>query len=261
MSLASRDAALREILDGNQEAFLALRRRFPRQSITLSEAQGAIVKGVERLQRLLGVQRAVVPLIWKILQERGARQEPLRFLESASGSGGLLGPLWRHARARGQQLQITATDLDPALVRNLAQRLAKEALPARVEQADVRRLERFPSGSFHAAYLGFTLHHLEPEEALASLRELDRVSSGGLILVDLNRSPLALLAARLLFPLLLREGRRFVVHDGSLSVRRAYTRPELKELLQQAGLAKRYQVSPLPVHHPQRDILNLIRPA
>ena len=79
-----------------------------------------------------------------------------------------------------------------------------------------------------------TLHHLEPDAAVASLREMAAAARRAVIVNDLLRTRLALglvwLATRLL------RCHPISRHDGPLSVRRAYSAAELAALAQKAGI-------------------------
>jgi ubiquinone/menaquinone biosynthesis C-methylase UbiE len=79
------------------------------------------------------------------------------------------------------------------------------------------------------------LHHLERRSAATLLRELNRVARLGVIVADLRRHPVAALGIWLAsYPLRLHPVTR---QDGVTSVRRGFTRPELEQLLREAGLA------------------------
>jgi SAM-dependent methyltransferase len=77
------------------------------------------------------------------------------------------------------------------------------------------------------------LHHFAPGEAIVLLRELNRVAHRGVIVGDLRRGRLAYLGARLLA---LGPWHAMARHDGPLSVLRAYTVAEVRELVRHAGL-------------------------
>jgi len=78
------------------------------------------------------------------------------------------------------------------------------------------------------------LHHLEPTAAVAVLCEMSRVARRGIVVNDLLRSRFAWLGAWLLSHLATRN--RYTRYDAPLSVRRAYTVPELTSLIAAAGL-------------------------
>jgi SAM-dependent methyltransferase len=153
------------------------------------------------------------------------------------GTGGADIPMTLLARAgaAGVPLRITATDSRPEVL--AAARQARPAI-ARVdaltlEIADGRALP-YPDRHWDIAHASLVLHHLEPDEAVAFLRELRRVARRGVIVNDLVRGRLAWLGAWLAVHTLATG--RYTRHDGPLSVRRAYTLPELLDLLRLADL-------------------------
>ena len=92
----------------------------------------------------------------------------------------------------------------------------------------------YPDDAFHIAHSSLVVHHLEPDQAVAFLRELGRVASIGVIVNDLTRATVHWLAARAIGRVC--TGNPYTRHDGPLSVRRAYTPAEMRDLLERAGL-------------------------
>jgi len=84
------------------------------------------------------------------------------------------------------------------------------------------------------AHASLLLHHLEPDDAVMSLREMRRVARCGVVVNDLRRSRLAF--AMTAIPVLALARGQYTRHDGLLSARRAYTLPELDDLAADAGL-------------------------
>src|SRR3954447_5143833 len=156
-------------------------------------------------------------------------------LDVGTGGADIPVALLAAARSAGRPLSITATDsrtevLDAARVARAAlDRIADLTLSI----ADGRALP-FPDGSFDVAHASLVLHHLDPADAVAFLRELRRVARDGIVVNDLLRGRLAWGGGWLLVhpP----ATSRVTPHDGPLSVRRAYTRLELDELVTAAGL-------------------------
>src|SRR5437899_9946701 len=89
-------------------------------------------------------------------------------------------------------------------------------------------------GGAAVATRALTRHHLEPDGAVASLREMAAAARRAVIVNDLLRTRLAFglvwLATRLL------RCHPISRHDGPLSVRRAYSAAELTMLAQKAGI-------------------------
>jgi hypothetical protein len=78
------------------------------------------------------------------------------------------------------------------------------------------------------------MHHFDPPDAVAFLREARRVARRGVVVNDLVRGRLNWAGAWLLARVATRN--RLTRNDGPLSVRRAYTRAEAQALLASAGL-------------------------
>jgi hypothetical protein len=78
------------------------------------------------------------------------------------------------------------------------------------------------------------LHHLAEHDAARLLGQMARAAATGILINDLVRGPLeyalAWLGCRLL------STSPIVRHDGPVSVRAAFTVPEVRELARQAGL-------------------------
>lgn len=153
------------------------------------------------------------------------------------GTGGADIPiaLLAEARARDRQLAVTAIDSrEEVLSAARVARPAIERVPGlELAVADGRSLP-WPDGAFDVAHASLVVHHLEPDAAVAFLRELRRVARAGIVVNDLVRDRLAWVGTWLAVHTLARS--RYTRHDGPLSVRRAYTRAELGELLSLAGL-------------------------
>jgi hypothetical protein len=77
---------------------------------------------------------------------------------------------------------------------------------------------------------------------VAVLREMRRVARFGVVVNDLRRGVLPLLATAVSAAAFARS--RVPHHDGLVSVRRAYTIEELDRLLADAGLAVRWRSPP-----------------
>lgn len=125
---------------------------------------------------------------------------------------------------------VTAVDTNPEV---LAQARGHAAGAVTITQADARALP-FPDASFDVAHCSLLVHHLDPADAVDVLREMGRVARHGIVINDLRRGLLPLVATALS---VVAVGRSRVTRaDGITSVRRAYTLTELDELIAAAGL-------------------------
>jgi SAM-dependent methyltransferase len=163
------------------------------------------------------------------------RTVPHTLLDVGTGAADIPLALLRRASRTGRPLQVTGADsrqevLDAA--RAIEPRLARTP-DLELVVSDGRSLP-WPDRSFDVVHASLVIHHLEPPDALAFLREAARVARLGVVVNDLVRGRHHWVAARVLVPLMTRN--RYTRHDGPLSVRRAYTRMELRALLAGAAL-------------------------
>ncbi len=184
---------------------------------------------VAQINRFLGGWRSLLLYFPRFLPPEG----PARVLDVGTGSGEAAVVAAEWARRSRRELRLTATDTNPAILE--IARLRTAGYPEiRVEAADALALP-YPDGAFHVTMLTLTLHHFEGDAAVRVLRELARVSRGGIIVSDLERSWANYLGAKLLSWTLWARN-RLTRHDGPLSVLRSYTRDELRALAAEAGL-------------------------
>jgi len=99
----------------------------------------------------------------------------------------------------------------------------------------------FDDASFDVAHASLFVHHFEPAEVVVVLRELRRVARRGVVLNDLRRGVVPLLATGVSVAAFGRS--RVTWSDGLASARRSYTLGELDELLAEAGLRIRWRSS------------------
>ncbi len=127
---------------------------------------------------------------------------------------------------------VVALEADRDVATCARERIAGEDR-VRVVEGDAGELP-FDAAGVDVVHASLLLHHLDPPAAVAALREMARVARVGVVVNDLRRGWLPLLATGVAVAAL---GRcRTTRHDGLLSVRRAYTVPELDDLLADAGL-------------------------
>src|SRR3954452_17715969 len=157
-------------------------------------------------------------------------------LDVGTGAADIPMALLASARRANRPFAVTATDRRPEVLE--AARLARPAVGRtpglELAVADGRSLP-YDDGVFDVAHASLVIHHLEPGDAVAFLRELRRVARRGIVVNDLVRGRLFWIGAWLIVHAVGRS--RFTRHDGPLSVRRAYSRRELDALVRAAGLS------------------------
>jgi SAM-dependent methyltransferase len=196
------------------------------------------------INRRLGGTRASRRAVDGLL---GLRSGPHTLLDVGTGAADIPMALIASATATERPLRVTAIDsrqeiLDAA--RDIDSRLAA-APDIELVVGDGRSLP-WPDRAFDVVHASLVLHHLEPAEAIAFLVEAARVARHGVVVNDLVRARHHWLGARALLAVTTRN--RYTRHDGPLSVRRAYTRVELRALLAAGGLRPIVEVGALAGH-------------
>ncbi len=202
------------------------------------------LRDLARINRWLGGTAASRRALDRLLD---GRTVPHTLLDVGTGGADIPMDLLRVAARRRRPLNVTAVDsrdeviaaahaVDPRLV-------GTDGLELVV--SDGRTLP-WPDRSFDVVHASLLVHHLEPPDALAFLREAARVARIGVIVNDLVRARHHWVGARLLVGVGTRN--RYTRHDGPLSVQRAYTRMELRALLAGAALRPVAEVTALAGH-------------
>jgi len=129
--------------------------------------------------------------------------------------------------------ETTALDTNPEVL-VIARREVATQPRITVVEGDARSLP-FEDDAFDVSHCSLLVHHFDPAEVVAVLRELGRVARRGVVVNDLRRGMLPLVATAVSLAAFGRS--RITRNDGLVSARRAYTLNELDDLIAQAGLA------------------------
>ncbi len=186
------------------------------------------LRDVTRTNRLFGGTAAVlaeVAAVWRGVREPAT---PLTMLDIGTGLGDI--PAGAAVAARAAGVPLVTLGLERAEALAVA---ARSALSHSVV-GDGFRLP-FADRSIDIITCSQVLHHFEEPEALALLRECDRVARRRVIISDIRRSWIAAGGVWLAsWPLGFSPGSR---HDGVLSVLRGFTVAELVTLAQRITTA------------------------
>jgi ubiquinone/menaquinone biosynthesis C-methylase UbiE len=156
-------------------------------------------------------------LLRQVSEESGQRD--LSLLEVGAGSGDVPMSVRRTFEKDGRRLQVTL--LDRMWSHLPGDRVASVA-------GDALQLP-FRDNAFDVVSSSLFAHHLEAEELRQFAREGLRVCRRAVLINDLIRSPLHLALVYAGLPLF---RSRITWHDAPASVRRAYTRQEMRLMLQ-----------------------------
>jgi SAM-dependent methyltransferase len=178
------------------------------------------------LNRLFFSYRLTEKFVARALRRSPGR--PLALLDVASGYGDMLRRLHRKF---GSRLELVGVDLNPSAAR-AAMKATPPGVPIRYETADVFR---FAAGRrFDLIISSQFTHHLDNDALVRFLRWMEDEAALGWFVSDLHRHvvPYAIIKG---LPRLVRLD-RMVVHDGPISVARAFVRRDWTALIRRAGL-------------------------
>jgi ubiquinone/menaquinone biosynthesis C-methylase UbiE len=155
-----------------------------------------------------------------------------RILDVATGGGDVPIRLWRRARRVGLDLHLEGCDISSVALEHSRARAAESSATIRFFEHDA--LTGPALTGYDAVMCSLFLHHLEEDQAVALLRRLGNIA-GRLVLVnDLERGWIGLLAAH--FAARALTSSPVVRVDAPRSVEAAFTTSEARALAEAAGL-------------------------
>jgi SAM-dependent methyltransferase len=194
-----------------------------------------------------------VAAIWPVVEDtaRRVRGRGVRVFDLACGGGDVLVGLWQKAARAKIPVGLDGCDVSSLALEHAERRSAEAGARVRLFQADALR-DILPDG-YDVVCASLFLHHLADDEAVALLARMKRSTERVVVVDDLLRSQagyaLAWAGTRLLT-------RSRVVHaDGPVSVRAAFTAPEVRRLADAAGLTG----ATVRTHWPYRFLLTWSR--
>lgn len=184
------------------------------------------LRDLERLNHWSLAGRPTLSWLSRIAPEKS----PITILDVGSGRGDMLRRIWGWAARAGKEVVLTGVDLNP-----LAKQAAEDATPPsmaiRYETSDVFDLGDEP---FDIIVSSLFAHHLEPDALVRFVAWMERTAKVGWFINDLHRHPVPYYFLRSLFATL--PFNRIVVHDGPVSVARAFTRRDWDGVIEAAGI-------------------------
>ena len=185
---------------------------------------------LRRINRFLGGRRVILRALSSCLDGTGLQKVSL--LDVGTGSADIPMAVAADCRRAGLESFITAVDISE---RNLSVSRSRLNVSADIHlvQADSLNLP-FASRSFDFVTASLFLHHFRDEDVVRLLADFGRIAKRAVLVNDLIRNLVPYYFTRIAFPLL---GTSFLTqNDGPVSVLRAFTAEEMKDLARRAGL-------------------------
>ena len=192
------------------------------------------LRALARVNRVSGVAARVWRDVLHLSREPDSRgrDEPLRLLDVACGGGNVLVDVARRARSADVPLEVHGCDVSPVALEQARGAAARSGFAANFLERDI--LSEGLPGGYDLVCSSLFHHHLSNEDAVVLLRGM--ADAGKRVLVqDLLRGTLGYVLAWWGLRFLSRSEVARV--DGPLSVRAAFSLPEVRTMAVEAGLA------------------------
>jgi 2-polyprenyl-3-methyl-5-hydroxy-6-metoxy-1,4-benzoquinol methylase len=215
---------------------ITLRRRSSEPEIMDDlECQGPVVeqtlRELDTINRLLGGNVVTLDGIERLLEGKGANKK-VTVADIGCGSGDMATRIVSWSRTKRLDLLVTGFDANPNIIRfarencKSVERVSFEVMNVLSEEYSARRFDIVVATLF--------MHHFSQRQLVGLVRSIKRQSRIGFVINDIHRHIIAYHAIRILTLLFSRSS--MVKYDAPLSVRRAFKRKELEEILQMAGI-------------------------
>jgi 2-polyprenyl-3-methyl-5-hydroxy-6-metoxy-1,4-benzoquinol methylase len=158
------------------------------------------------------------------------REDNVRILDLATGSGDIPRLAVDYAREIGASVEIEAVDQQSATL-EIARRLSVNYPEISYLEANILKWQ--PEERYDVVLCSLALHHFGEDEAVQLLRRCRELSRKFVLVSDLRRGLLATVGVYFLTAFIFREP--MTRYDGRLSAARAFSFAEMRELARRAG--------------------------
>jgi 2-polyprenyl-3-methyl-5-hydroxy-6-metoxy-1,4-benzoquinol methylase len=191
------------------------------------------LRELEIINRWLGGNAVTIQGVKYLLQFRKPHQRTV-IADIGCGSGDMAIRIAEWSRQINRNVDVIGVDANPNIVR-YAQGHAGATSGVSFQVINVLD-SAFAQMKFDIVVATLFIHHFTREQLVDLFRILKRQSTTGFVVNDIHRHFLAYHSIRFLTMIFSRSA--MVRYDAPLSVRRAFKRAELEEILQLAGIDK-----------------------
>jgi ubiquinone/menaquinone biosynthesis C-methylase UbiE len=182
----------------------------------------ASLRDLDRINRWFGGVSTTQAMVRRVVERTG--RFDLSMLDIASGSGWLPSTLQKRLASEGITLHVTLLDRARSHLNGSRCAVVADALTL-----------PFGNRQFDLVTSALFVHHLEPSEVVCFADEGLRVARVGVMVNDIRRSRMTLVATYASWAIV---ESRLSRYDGPVSIRRAYTVDELRNLLTRSQAAE-----------------------
>ena len=232
-------------------ADLEVRHRLPELMDDPSLDRARHLHALQALARVNRVSLAASRIIREVHAIAGSRPGPVRVLDVACGGGDVLIDVAKRLQGTTMSVELCGCDVSPVAL-GAARQAAPDAVG--IDFVEVDAIEGALPAGYDLICSSLFLHHLSPEVVIRLLQRMVGAATHSVLIQDLRRTRLGYVFAWIGLHALTRSD--VARTDGLISVRAAFTVPEVEALCRDAGLTD-VQVSAI---WPQRYSIRWRRP-
>lgn len=196
---------------------------------TAAEYEGCIGE-LQLVNRWMGDAHTLKSTLFK--EVAASKQREFSVLDVGAGSGELLRVTASWARDTGRALRAVGLELNERSASAILEE--SRSFPEITSVRGDALALPFGTAEFDYVICSLFTHHFVEEQVVEILREMNRVASRRIIVIDLHRHPAAYFLYTTLGKLVLKN--RLLRHDGALSILRSFKAEEMFQLAKRAGL-------------------------
>jgi 2-polyprenyl-3-methyl-5-hydroxy-6-metoxy-1,4-benzoquinol methylase len=190
------------------------------------------LRELEIINFLLGGNKVSINGIKKLLQNNAGYKHPIRIADLGCGGGDVMKEMARWGRKNGIKLSLTGIDANPHII-EYASENTKGYPEIRYQAINIFSNE-FYEQEFDIIHSCLFTHHFSNEELEVLFKSFKKQAKIGIIINDLHRHWLAYYSIKVITTIASKSA--MVKNDGPVSVLRAFSKNELKNILKNSGL-------------------------
>ncbi|MCE2994353.1 MAG: methyltransferase domain-containing protein [Cyclobacteriaceae bacterium] len=204
------------------------------------DCQGEVVdqtlRELDFINQWLGGNAVTLHALNKVLKNHSKNQE-ITIADLGCGSGEMLRLITKKMSQENRVLKLLGIDANPNII-EFAKTHSLKFDNISFEAVNIFSKE-FRDRKFDIVLCTLFLHHFTEEQLVAIFKSLHQQTTIGIIVNDIHRHPLAYYSIKWLTQIFSKSA--MVKFDAPLSVQRAFTKNELKDILSKAGITN-YQL-------------------
>lgn len=193
---------------------------------------GQTLRELEFINKWLGGNAITLNGLEKILSS--CSKPAVTVADLGCGGGDLLMLISRELKKKKMTGNLVGIDANPNIIAYAQNHTASD--PAITYRALNIFSDEFRQLKFDIVFATLFFHHFTREQLIDLFAHLKQVTACGIVVNDLHRHPLAYHSIRLLTSMFSKS--EMVKNDAPVSVHRGFSRKELKEILQAAGISR-----------------------